>query len=267
MKLFLLAFDGLDPYLVEEWSPLLPHLRQRKWSAYQSSEEILTPYLWASIITGLPPKEALPAVHSVVPVNPIFRWAKKNLRFLRGLGLGKFVKRRWVNKSDLASPAIFDVVERSIVIDFPAYNWHMDFEICVKYPYSKVIGDKEKSEILFTTVQSHDREKIQMAERILMNDHSWDIFAIWIYSTDMVNHLYWRDRLKILKTYKMADSFAERIQKLLPDDCAMVIMSDHGGWRGVHRDKGFVSVNKDMELPSKTVDFYNFFLKILNEPG
>jgi len=266
MKLFLLALDGLDPLLVEKWSPLLPHLRQKKWGPYQSTKEKLTPYLWASIITGLPPEEALPAVHFVVPVNPIFRWVKRNLKFLRGRGLGKLVKRRWVNKSDLAAPAIFDSF-RSIVIDFPAYNWHMDFEILDKYPYSKVIGDKKRSEILFSTVRKHDREKIRMAEELLKREDNWEMFAVWIHSTDMVNHLFGKNLARVLRTYVTVDSFAKRIQRLLPDDCVMVIMSDHGGFKGVHRELGFVSLDREMELPKKITEFYDFFLKILREPA
>ena len=186
---------------------------------------------------------------------------------MRGRGLGKFVKRRWVDRSDLAAPTIFDYVKKAVVIDFPAYNWHMDFEICVKYPYTKVIGDREKSNILFSTIQKHDRKKIEMAERILNEDNSWDIFALWIHSTDTVNHLFWKERFKILKTYRMADSFAERVQKLLPEDCLMVILSDHGGYMGLHRDKGFVSANKDVKLPDKLTEFYPFFKRILKEPS
>jgi hypothetical protein len=236
---------------------------QRKHGSYESSEELLTPYLWASIITGLPPKEALPAVHSLVPVNPIFRWAKRNLKFLRGHGLGRFVKRRWVDKSDLSTTPIFDEVEKAVVIDFPAYNWGMALETCLKYPFRKVIGDEEKSEMLLRKILKIDEEKIRKTLEILEKGDEWDIFAVWIYCTDVVNHLFGKNRMRIMKIYKKANSFAEKIQKLLPEDCVMVIMSDHGGYKGVHRNRGFVSVNWEIELPNNLLEFYPFFKKLL----
>lgn len=242
----------------------MPNIRQRRWRAYQSSKELLTPYLWASIITGLPPEKALPVSHQVLPVNPIFKWAKEKLRFLRGHGLGKFVKRRWVDRRDLSVPTIFDKV-KSVVIDFPAYNWHMDFEIFCKYPYSKVIGDKKKSEILFSTVQKHDRLKIEMVIKLLKKDSPWSMLAVWTQSTDVVNHLFWKDKTKILKTYTLADSWAKRIRERLPDNCCLIIMSDHGGVDGVHRDKGFVSINKDFELPDELTQFHDFFLSLVKD--
>lgn len=265
MRLFLLALDGLDPILVEKWKEGLKDLLQARYGPYQSSEEKLTPYLWASIITGLPPDQALPAVHSVVPVNPILRWVKRNLKFLRGKGLGKLVKRRWVDKRDLGGTPIFDTF-KSIVIDFPAYNWYMDFEICTKYPYSKVIGDEERSHILFSTVCRHDDYKIRKCISILESivDLDWEIMAVWIHQTDMVNHLYWKDKKKMLKTYLRANSYARMIKDHLPEDCVLVIASDHGSFEGVHRDKGFVSCSIDVELPKTLTDFYPFFLSILN---
>ncbi|HIE14672.1 TPA: hypothetical protein EYP70_05310 [Candidatus Bathyarchaeota archaeon] len=265
MRLFFLAFDGLDPILVSKWK--LKHLLQKKWTSYQSSDEKLTPFLWASIITGLPPEEALPTVHSVLPKNPIFKWVKEHIPWLRGRGLGRLVKRRWVDRRDLARPSIFDQFN-SIVIDFPAYNWFMDFEICTKYPFTEVIGDEIRSEILFSTILRHDKYKIQKTISILNQKDwapAWDIFAVWIHQTDVVNHLFWNNRKRMLGTYLRANSYAKKIKSLLPDGTVMIIASDHGSLNGLHRKEGFVSssMNLDFDLPKTLTDFYPFLLNIL----
>lgn len=85
----------------------------------------------------------------------------------------------------------------------------MDFDILDKYPYSKVIGDVEKSEILFSTVRRHDREKVRMAEEILRRTNDWDIFAVWIHSTDTVNHLFGKDLSGVFENVRNSRFFRQ----------------------------------------------------------
>ena len=93
-RLVLIGLDGLEYTLVQQLK--LKNLMLSNWSTYESSEELTTPYLWACIITGVPPEKALTVKSWAVPKNKLvrklMRMRMKSLKFLRGKGLGRFYR-------------------------------------------------------------------------------------------------------------------------------------------------------------------------------
>lgn len=85
----------------------------------------------------------------------------------------------------------------------------------------------------------------------LMNNHAWDLFVVRFNSPDNVQHQFWRymdashpshdprssDELKdaIRTVYQELDRVLASITSQLPDDCTLIVMSDHGA--GPRSDK------------------------------
>lgn len=266
MRLFILGLDGLEYRNVLQWN--LRFLMQKYWTVYDSFVEKATPYLWSSMITGVHPDKVLKTDSWTVPVNPVFALVRKYLKFLRGKGLGRYVKKKWVTKEYLSGKTLFDEY-KSIVIDFPGYNWEMP-KGWISLP--DAVGDKVKSKLLFNLVLKRDKEKFMRIIDLINND--WRVFAVWMYSADIVNHLYpLRYPLNDLheRVYYRFDFWVEMISKMIGGDVLLVVISDHGSWNGIHSKKAFVSINRDkdwldkngIEMPMDTVDVYRFFRQLI----
>jgi len=253
-RLVLIGLDGLEYTLVQQLK--LKNLMLSNWSTYESSEELTTPYLWACIITGVPPEKALTVKSWTVPKNKLIRklMRMKFLKFLRGKGLGRFVEQTWIDKEFLASTPIFDEYP-SIVIDFPAYNWE-------KPKWMKtlvnVIGNKAESEYLLSKVIERDMWKARQTISALSKDE-WRILAVWFQSTDLVTHLFPKNLQRHIHVYKQMDKIVGNFLEIAPNDSIFVVLSDHGNdWlRGVHKKLGFISCNRtEVEFPKKITEIY-----------
>ncbi len=266
MRLAILAFDGLEYALVDLWKKALPYLTQKKYGYFESMEEITTPFLWATIITGAQdPRNALKEYTWSYPANPVLRFIWKHFRFLRGKGLGKKlrIRRQFVDKKWLTEKSIFDEY-KSLVINFPAYNWSLP-DVVWRWSLTEVIGDEERSRTYYQAILENDSETLRKALRFLEREKDWDIFAVWFYFTDIVNHLYGKNRVKLFTAYLRANKFAKKLIKAIGnEDTVIVIMSDHGGLRGIHTTRAFISVNREnIAFPRNIKEVYHFFKEIL----
>jgi len=266
MRLCIIAFDGLEYTLVNEWKKSLPYLTQKKYGFFESTEEIATPFLWASMITGHPnPKEALKEYAWSYPANRFIRFIWKHFKFLRRKGLGKLlgIKRKLVDKTWLTKKSIFDEYN-SIVVNFPAYKWTLP-DLIFEWRVVEIVGDPVKSEFYYREILKNDYNTLRKSLELLNKDEEWDIFAAWFYFTDMVNHLFGKNRMKVFSAYLRANRFAKKIiEAIHRDDVITVVISDHGGLEGVHTKKAFISINKeDIEFPKNITEVYSFFKRIL----
>ena len=262
-KVFIIAVDGLEFVYVGRW--LLRGFIQEKCGKYQSTTEKSTPHLWACIITGRDPEKSLKTNEWVVYKNPLINLARKYLKFLRGKGLGRFFEKKWVDKKYLASECIFDKYP-SIVVNFPAYNWRMP-----KGMISVVdaVGNREKAEKLLEVVERMDQESYEKIVEMLEQNSEWKIGAVWFYSADIVNHVFWYDRARVFLVYHHLEWLAVRLRRLIEKqfpETTIIILSDHGGRRGMHTPYGFISVNKrDLDLPERITEIYGWLVSLIEQ--
>ena len=256
MRLLLVGIDGLEYDYVKYYH--LTNLMQNKYGKYESTDEKATPYLWGSIITGLPPDKVFKVESWTVPYNKVAGFIYKYVKCLRGKGLGRHLKRKWIDRSYLNTETIFDKYN-SVVIDFPAYNWKKpEWMISIV----EAVNNPLKSHILYYGWTARDYCKHRcVLEKLNKN---WDILAVWYYSADIVNHLYGRSPSKIQKTYRTFDRFIHEYKRYLSKPTAIVVLSDHGGKEGVHTPYGFISTNiNEIELPTKITEIRGWLEKIL----
>lgn len=253
MRLVLIAVDGAEPTLIEKWR--LRGFMQRRWGVYESTVDYPTPRIWASIITGVPVERSLKTDRWVVP-RFLPRWLHRLPFATRVFG------KRWVTREFLAGTPLFDEYP-SVAIDFPAYNWRLPRGF-TSIPDS--IGDPEKSGRLLKLVMENDAYKVRLAAEALKTGVAARrrLLAVWLYSVDVVNHLFWRDRGEVRRVYEAADSSITELSRLASiRGAATVVLSDHGGLRGLHTRNGFVSASVDVELPRRLDEIHGWLRKLL----
>jgi predicted AlkP superfamily pyrophosphatase or phosphodiesterase len=103
-----------------------------------------------------------------------------------------------------------------------------------------------------------------------MLKNKWDLFMTWIDIGDQMGHIYFNNKLKMLKTYIKLDTLAQRIKQNLNDDSLFLIISDHGmklssdGYPE-HSNRAFYSFNKNIKwYPQSILDYANFIKNLLN---
>ena len=253
MRLVLIAVDGAEPTLIEKWD--LRGFKQRRWGVYESTVNYPTPRIWASIITGVPVERSLKIDKWVVP--------KHFPKLLHRVPLAtRILGRKWVTREFLAGTPLFDEYP-SIAIDFPAYNWRIP-EGFTSIP--EAVGDPRKSGRLMKIVMRHDMRKVRLAKEALKNNLAtgWRLLAVWLYSADVVNHLFWRNRGEVRHVYLALNVFLRELARLAElRNAVTVVLSDHGGLRGLHTANGFVSASVDVGLPRKLGEVYGWLKTML----
>jgi len=204
--------------------------------------------LWALIQSGKPPKKQ-------VFVEAPF-WAKIYCKIMN-----RNIRRyyRWADKNLLSAPSIFDQY-RSIVVNFPMYNWKMP-DIYRKYGIPQAVKDLRKSEVLFRDTFNFDRKNYIKLLQLLKNSRV-HILALWIYVIDVLNHLFPKNIIIRLKYYTMINTW---IQKLLEEapEAILIVLSDHGGRNGVHTSDAVISVNRHVKLPQTIDEVYDWLRELL----
>jgi len=260
MRVFSLLLDGLDHRLVEKWN--LKELKQARHGVYEALicpkyRQPYTPQVWASFITG-----------KNVEVDDWWTYGKvldqiinalKKIPWIRGKGwiLRKLgIKKRVVNKMDLRTKTIFDVVKPSIALFIPAYNEPSGFHYELNEALSK--GLKEYEEKIW---EIHYR---RVKETLKQIRGDWLLFMAWFDLADLLGHIHIAKRPpKLWKAYLALDILATIIRENLPEDTLLLIVSDHGiEATGDHSRYGFYSINRDLEFfkPKKITDFYDLIM-------
>lgn len=272
--MFVLALDGLEANLVEEWD--LKALKQKTYGTYEISQEYcdesgypLTPKIWSSFITGQPP-----SVHKVDKI-----WKTKNLwsvvwliRKIHNLpGIKRIKFKRIVSRIllkigaepetvKIKIPTIFDKVKPSIPICISNYNDDVLRDIILAM--LKGIEELEKESWRVFEV------KKQEVYKNLNNE--WRLFMVHFHISDTMGHFFIKSDInKIKEIYLMLDGLAYQLKLMLDKDTFFLIVSDHGmkpGEKasGVHTTHGFYSFNQDLDWqPKNPVDFYNKIMELI----
>ncbi|RLE44332.1 hypothetical protein DRJ19_00600 [Candidatus Woesearchaeota archaeon] len=278
MRVFLLALDGLEYNLVKKYR--LKNIMQKQygyieipqeyfvetkvpWSSMEAEAVPYTPTIWATILTGLKPRE-----HKIrhlltygrllerIRYLPVISWVKGKRRLLEKIG----IKRRIVSKTDLKAPTIFDAVNPSVAVWFPCYNmptWL--WEIMAREARTNV----SKIPRAVWKVFRLRRKKVfaQLGKK-------WKLFGAYFETLDWLGHLYYVTRpLKLMNAYLVFDALVGELKRWMPEDTVFLIVSDHGmepssdGVTGNHSRRAFWSLNIDTEWEPK--DFTDFYPKII----
>lgn len=273
MRLFILALDGLSYELVHLWN--LKHLKQERYGKFPSiinrkHGEPLSPQVWGSFVTGI--TQDIDDWKVYTKIMNWIRW-KTPLKWIRGseqvsmvfgkrslLPVLKMVRRqkKYVGKEELVGPTIFDEIPDSIALNIPAYN--LNSEWLFGYTQEILNGDMEKYE---SYCKNLTEEMIE--ETLRRVDEDWSLFMTWIPLADHMGHVFIARSRKTQNVYNRLNMLAYNVSSRLPEDCLLLIVSDHGmkvssdGVSGCHTNHAFYSLSKEINWrPRAVTDFYNF---------
>jgi len=269
MSTLVIAFDGLDKELIEEFE--LKHIPQKEFGKIDNHTDIsniVTSELFASFITGTTSEK-----HGV---KSLVKWSNpkienfenrvsdselfnkfKNLRHAIFESVNSLeAQKRKYRKEDLRIDTFFEEIKNSRAIFVPSYNpstfWMIGADLePIKYGYSL-----EETADHYETREHIHRKKELFNE--LENDliEARDLLMCHFHKSDTLQHLYGdkhvgvynEDKLKTL--YKQIDSLAEKIKNKAQEKGydKIIFMSDHGlpSAGTVHNKNAFYSANFEL---------------------
>ena len=277
MKVFILAIDGLEYKLVERWR--LRGLQQTiyGWLDVSNFKHLLTPIIWASFITGMPPE-----VHGIKSwwtfssnsvLDSFFHWIRYKIPIVQNMSQWKLRKLLKFFGLNVAPPqandlkrkglaTIFDYASNPVVIDVPSYNESPNTRARYSHAMDRGIEAYEKE------LWKVHEERVGRIMNVL--NSKWDLFMAWIDIGDQMGHIYFDNKFKMLKTYTRLDTLAQRIRQNLKKDTFFLIVSDHGmklssdGYPE-HSNRAFYSFNRNIKWrPQNILDYANFIKSLLN---
>ena len=285
-KVLVIAFDGLDKELIEEFN--LENIQQKEFGTIDNQtgmKNIYTSELFASFITGKNWQEhgiehlttwedknkgrliETLAPKSIVESTKGFHRLRETLKTLLKTDEVKY------SQEHLETETLFDKIDNSRPMYIPGFNptifWQLKAEtLPLEYGYSADIAAE------FWDTREHEfRTKNLFSE--LENDivSPRDFLMVHLHRTDFHQHLYGDptgvlDKDKLRKLYQETDELAGEILEKAGDKYDTVIfMSDHGlpAKKG-HNEKAFYSSNtKLFEDTPKITDFYDKILEMTQE--
>ena len=269
---FILALDGLEYNVV-------PKLRLRSliqeaygYIAVGGFQNLLTPIIWTSFVTGREPHE-----HGVYSwwrvsryrwLDRLAHWIRYNVPIIRTLSSARLKRLLRIlglrshppSREDLKVLTIFDIIKPSVALFVPGYSeeyWIRDF---YSEAFEKGIEEAEKA-----VWQIHWYRKRRLFEELERNE-GWRLFMVWFDLADWIGHLYMgRSKLKIMKAYFELARLANEVKRRLPEDTLFMIVSDHGMEPGGHHSpRAFYSFNINPGWrPRRITDYFNFIVNML----
>lgn len=276
MSVLIVAFDGLDKELIDEYG--CDTVKQTEFGTINNTEgitSIVTSELFASFITGTNWKH-----HGVIglkrPYNDYLAkieslnrsyWFRKffgirraiyqNIPFING-------NFRKYDKTDLAVDTFFESIPDSIAIDVPSYNigYNIDF-----MPTLSRLGIEAAERDL------NRFENCKRSELFEAIEEEHDLVMAHFHKPDHIHHWYWEvgKMDKVEQTYHEMNVFAKEILEQAEGNYDTIIfMSDHGlpdveSGDG-HNENAFYSCNHEL-FPDRTPHITDFHDKILELAG
>jgi hypothetical protein len=273
MRVLILGIDALEYNLVEKWN--LKYLKQAEYNKISvpipdGFEDPATVIVWPCFITGKEPKDmgyTNTEIHKSIATDMIDKFVevKKKLPiFVKRkfaeiyIGLSMSIRRslnlekRTPRRGDIKAPTIFDSKEyKSVHRHIPVY----DSSFSMRMGVIEAINDKtRRSQYEKDCLREFYDRKKEVFD--IMMDERWDLFMEYFHCLDSIQHVFYKNKPKILNYYLLFNSFVEELTKILPEDVILLIVSDHGQENGLHTKYGFYSCNKKLNLNKpKITDF------------
>ncbi len=262
------AFDALEYNIVNKGD--FPNLKQQEYGKVKTLgiEALKTPVIWASFITGKPPKEHkvegfFKGEKIIVPLADLGCkiGLDKVIGIHRALHLMGFLRK--YNKQHLSKTGIKTIFDfgKTKAISVPSYNEDIVNDE-LRDSLRGALKGRCREEQLVTRAWDNFFEKKAKALRTLQED--WDLFMVHFFITDVLQHYFFYDEARINDLYQEMDKTMREISEKIHNDCWKLVISDHGMKRGIHTNHGFYSSNKPLGLKEpKITDFYQMFQKRL----
>lgn len=236
-------------------------------------DEILTPNVWASFLTGVPPQIHKAYTFSTVRwrrLNSIRRKITKLLpttlrepvsRILRKTGVIIVIDREYLHSQGLST--VFDEVNSIVLNDFPTYNPTEETRNrmlkAAKQGIKEYIAEcwrinKERKARLLSLLKDFPKS-------------NYDLLAAYFDIADKVSHVYYpRGMIEVIKAYFFLNKLVYEVKQLIPDNVFVLIISDHGMEPGgKHSPRAFYSLSHKVNyIPTTIEDFKSFILKVIH---
>lgn len=271
-RIIILGIDGLEYNLVEEFK--LDAIKQKAYCKLDLSDYniIVTPPIWASIITGKIIDEIEKPFlrrQKIVGDQNIFKkilWKKignkilpkKIKRWIAGSTI--FGNPFEVTKDYLLSKykgeTIFDFFERAWTNGIPSYGRNDNTPKNRKLHQKAVEGDVRPYHDHVVEVYKKDKDALLS---VINGKKEYDMIFWYTTLLDSLGHVYIRRKLKLMRYYFEINNLVKKIKEYVPDSIIYII-SDHGmeegkyNW-GNHSGYGFFSSNTG-ELIKKPKDLF-----------
>lgn len=298
MKVLILGIDALEYNLVKKWD--LKHLKQKEYGKvtvpiYEGAGEPVTLVVWPCFITGKEPEE-MGFDSPILYRRPLKGFLEKIFFPITSFGKNesdtvkdesitfkttrkeKIISRfnffsmkagfgRYPIKKDIKTPTIFDNKNiKSIHLHIPVYDESHTLEDHCN-PRNNVIGalgNKDLTKKFGEQLLQEFNERSQELFDVLNDD--WDLCMQYFYVLDGIQHVFFKNKLKINSYYMRFNEFVGKIKEIVPDDMMILIVSDHGQENGLHTNYGFYSCNKKLGLHNpKISEFKDIIEKMIKK--
>lgn len=295
-KVIVLGLDGAT------WDIILPFVKKGKLPAFkyliengicghlESTIPPSSPSAWTSIFTG-----ATPGKHGIFG----FVKQKKNSYFITPISSkDRKVDPVWKILSDNGKKVILlnipftyppDKVNGIMTTGLGTPSKKSDFtypidyknELLNKFPNYDVDFNEDlilltsDIESVLSNIELITDEQIRLGKYLLKKE-KWDLFALVLRASDVIQHYCWDNKDAIFNFYQQADIFIKWLIDSMDDDTLLLICSDHG-FSQVHtrvfinnwlEEVGLLKMNKKSNsLLSKYVPSAEFFQKVLVKFG
>ncbi|WP_148267284.1 alkaline phosphatase family protein [Thermococcus cleftensis] len=279
-RIIILGIDGLEYDLVKEWN--LKYLQQRAFTKTDLSdfEVIVTPPIWASMLTG----KKIPEIEEPFIKRQKFIANKGNITKVKtpwyvklGAKILPLSIRKKLGDAITSNPfeATYDYLLRNrkyrTIFDYFEKTWTNGVP-----SYGRNVSNPEVREAMKEAVKGNLRPLIEYAmrtyerdRRALMEALEKDYELIFWYTPflDEVSHFLIGKKLKLMNLYFDLNKLAKLVSEKLDEGDVLYIISDHGmepvpgdPRGGDHSDHGFFSSNTG-ELIGKPQELFDLVVK------
>jgi predicted AlkP superfamily phosphohydrolase/phosphomutase len=294
MRVLILGIDALEYKRVKEWN--LEHLMQEDYGKSivpisEGFDEPATLVVWPSFIAGKEPAEM--GFETPILYRQPLKWALDCIYFPLKHKFGeeetsiqdkttkksKFVSTmnlilmkagfgRYPERKDIKASTLFDNKRiKSIHVNIPVYDevFTAEGRDSARNGVIRAISDKEfRKEFEKRLKDEFTEGKANVFE--LIKKDNWDLYMQYFYVLDGIQHIFYKNKLKLMDYYLRFNEFVGKLKSQLPENMMLLIISDHGGENGLHTDYGFFSCNKKLNLNNpKISDFKEIIEKKLSE--
>ncbi|AIF70360.1 hypothetical protein PAP_09930 [Palaeococcus pacificus DY20341] len=278
-KIVILGIDGLEYNLVREWN--LKYITQKAYTKTNLSdfEVIVTPPIWASMITG----ERIPEIEepfikrhrfiahkgksSKVKVPWYVRLGSKILPLGIRRKIGEAIIKRVTGDPFLAThdyllrtrkyKTIFDYFDKTWTNGIPSYGRNVSTPK-VKTAMAEAVKGNLKPLVEYA-MKTYEQDRRALFEAL---DKDYELIFWYTPFLDEISHFYIRKKLKLMNIYFDLNKLVKKVSEKLDETDVLYIISDHGmepisedPRGGDHSDHGFFSSNTG-ELIKKPQDLF-----------
>ena len=279
----IIALDALEYDLVKEFN--LEGLMQEEWGRIDVTmfQDLSTPIVWASFITGLPPERhglrlkpyskprellhaCLRLIPEIIPEKLRHNFPLQTRRRFFKTELVRRRKKQGEIYEDIREQfrsknltTLFDNIHNSIAISISPYQqW-------IKPATMRLMKETLERKVPFVIFEEHVRSIFLKKKRKLLDAikrGGWRLLMVHFMFTDLLAHFKINNKQKMLEIYSEAESLVEEVKDILEEETVLLIVSDHGMQFneelkfGEHTSHGFYSCNRKLGLANPKITYF-----------